>query len=269
MSAWARKARPTAGSTAYPPATHHSSHRGEKSAATSVTEAGSHAPYGASMRCISSFPPGQSGFPSPSSRPPPPRAQPTAVAGHDPRARVEGGFQFVAQARREVVGRLVQQEQFRGTGDQQGQGEPSPLADGQLRDRPVEVGCGQQAELRQRYGFGPFGAEGFGVDGPRGALRAPEPVSWASSPTRRPGRCRSSPPWSRRPARTARSVDLPVPSPPETRSRSPAATSSRGRESRPGTRRSRTATSGRPPGPVARWRPVRRRRLTPRGRPSP
>ena len=97
------------------------------------------------------------------------------MAGHDPRARVEGGFQFVAQARREVVGRLVQQEQFRGTGDQQGQGEPSPLADGQLRDRPVEVGCGQQAELRQRYGFGPFGAESFGVDGPRGALRAPEP----------------------------------------------------------------------------------------------
>jgi hypothetical protein len=80
------------------------------------------------------------------------------VAGHHDRAgrAAQGLLQLVGQRRGQVVGRLVEQQQLRGIGDQQGQVEAAALPDRQLADRAVQVARGDQAQLAQRPDRRPF-----------------------------------------------------------------------------------------------------------------
>ncbi|SFX28035.1 hypothetical protein SAMN02787144_1002102 [Streptomyces atratus] len=53
MSPWSRKARPTANSTAYPPAIHQGTRNGAKRRAASSGGGGSQGPHGVSVRMAS------------------------------------------------------------------------------------------------------------------------------------------------------------------------------------------------------------------------
>lgn len=70
------------------------------------------------------------------------------MAGDDDGARpgAQGLLQFVAEPGREMVGRLVEQEQVRRVGDEHREAESTTLSDREFGHRAVEVRRSEQTE---------------------------------------------------------------------------------------------------------------------------
>ncbi len=141
-----------------------------------------------------------------------------AVVGDDDQAAGVGGQPVLEPGHRgevQVVGRLVEDQQFTGGCQDPGQRHPLGLSAGQFGDVAVDVGRHPEpVECGRRLPPGPDRVRRRCPGAARGV--------WSRKPVLTPRPWRTIPAsGSSRPARTRRSVDLPVPLMPTTPSRSP------------------------------------------------